>query len=160
MRLAIGRLPAPHVRIERALGADPRCLGGKRHEFSGAGAPEVVHLLRVAHVADQAAEVPLALDVHFVAENGNDRDIAPSPLGLLQHFRAGHDRLRDLVAARFTIAHHLDALRVEDGAVHLVLLGVKHDARRKLNDALHVLIARPVLGHAHRVFLAPQFIAR
>ncbi len=62
--------------------------------------------------------MPLALDVDVLAVDGDNRDVLTWPVDRLQHFRAGHQALRDLVPGNLAgLAHNR-----YPGGVELVLV--------------------------------------
>ena len=158
MALDVGALPF-RVAIECPAWPNEWCLGSERNQLGAGRAPEVEHHLAVARITHQAAEVPLALHVYLVAIDGNDGNVLARPVGRFQHFCAGHDVLLDAIAACLTLANDGELLRVPQRAVGFVQLGIQYLAVAQLHDGLHVLVAHPMLGNAHRVFIAPQAVA-
>ena len=108
VRLDVGCVPAVNVGIGKAFRPDEGNFRGKRDQLSRSRAPIVKHPLCINGVMDQAAKIPLALDVKFIAINRNNRDVFTGPVCLLQNIEARHDPLLDLVGLRRAFALHLD----------------------------------------------------
>jgi hypothetical protein len=156
--LGVGGRPLVCVRLERALGAQERSAGGQGDQFRGRGPPVVVHPLRVFGVADQGAQEAFPLNIHLVAVDWDQGDIAALPGDRLQHFRAGQDVLRDLVRGDVAgAANDRDLQLVEQRLVGLVLVGPDHLAVRQGQDLAGDFLALPVLGDLDIVAIAPGF---
>ena len=99
------------------------------------------------------------MNVHFIAIDRDDWDVLTRPVNRFQHFCAGHNLLLDAIAACLTLANHRQLLCVPQRLVGFVQCGIQHLAVAQLHNGLHVLIARPVFGNAHRILVAPQAVA-
>ena len=97
------------VGVKRTFFTNERNTRRKGNHLCRLGAPVVEHPLGIHGVVDKAAEIPLALDVDFLAIDRNDGDVLPRPFILFQNLRARHDALRNLVALRLAAVHNLNA---------------------------------------------------
>ena len=159
--LRVGGRPLGAVGLEGALAADERRLGRQGHQLGRRRTPVVEHPLRVLGVPHQAAQPPAPIDMQFVAIDRHDRNVPPRPIDRLQHLRAGHDPLGDLVArhrSRTTDDAHAQGvehrlLRAIDRLIDHLTVGQRQDRSR------HRLPA-PVLGHQYLLAVEPGVAQR
>src|SRR6185436_5038961 len=101
--------------FELAFCADEWRFRTKADLFGRAGHPEVVHLRRVFGIADNAAAVHLALDIHLIAPHREDWNPAAHDLCALND-RAGRSlaphQLRDLTYALLRLTVRIQHLHI------------------------------------------------
>ena len=157
--LGVGGFPLAGIRAgKRRLRADVGRLGCHADEFGGVGAPVVEHPLGVLGVTDEGAKMALAVDVDLFAIDRDDRDVAPRPLGRLQHLGAGQQMVDDLVALDLALGLDGYLQRLEGVPVGLIDLGADHVAVRQHKDRARVLGADPVFRDHDVLAVEPGLI--
>jgi hypothetical protein len=103
-------------------------------------------------IADQRAQMPLAVDVDLIAVANRNRDVDAGPVLRLQHFGATQDVLLDRLALRLARACDGVASRDEKRLLFRHLLAVDHCLRAvrplQQHDFCRPGTARPVFGNA------------
>ena len=90
------------------FGQQPLGLGRQRDAFGHAGAPEVVHPLRVFGKPHQAVLFALALNNHLGAIARDDRNVLARPILFFQDFHGRQLAPLDLFAVRRALIHDGD----------------------------------------------------
>ena len=156
MALNVRRRPLGRVGLERTLAPDERGLGGQRDQFGRGGPPVVEHPLGVLRPTDQAAEVPLALEVHLGPIDRDDRDIPPGPVHRVEDFGPAHDVLADPMAVHVPRALDAHADQVKRRLVGLVVLHRDHGSVRQQEDGPLDLLPDPVFRDLDEVAVHPR----
>ena len=90
------------------FGQQPLGLGRQGNALGHAGAPKVIHPLRVFGEPHQAVLFALALNNHLGAVARDDWNVLARPILFFQHFHGGQLAPLDLFAVRRALVHDGD----------------------------------------------------
>ena len=144
VRANVCHAPFVFAPLELAFGADVGDLAAQRHFFGRSRDPIVVHARWVFGVARDTAANNLAVDVQFLAVDGNDGQPLAHDLRVIDHFKR-----RALVPLQ---NRPLSRARAHDlGTVQRLQLRAKARGTVTQFDQLIVYLDQPVvLGNAHQ----------
>ena len=105
----------------KAFRPDKRSLRSKGNKLGCCAAPEIEHHRRVFGIADQAAEMPPAINKDLIAPNRANRDILARPIFFLQDFHTVNHAALNVVALNRALTQHLDAGRGKEALSHVIV---------------------------------------
>ena len=136
----------------------PRRLGLQRHGFDGTRRIVVIHPLRVDHPAHMAAPVNLVVNLHFLADRPDNRDVFAQPRAFIGDLVANQEPPRDALADRLALGQHVGREhRIIGHAIGQIALPQRGAVAHQI-ELVSLLLAREPLAHANVILVVPYVV--